>query len=97
MIIELLNRKEEEKRISPQLTIYFLMKIIAKIIQSSTTNPKLVAPNIWLWKDTLSKKAIFPENQKALTIFCKVPQSTIFSILYNFFKLKFQKANSPSI
>ena len=46
MIIELLNRKEEEEKISPQLTIYFLMKIIAKIIQLSMTNPKLVAPNI---------------------------------------------------
>ena len=55
------------------------------------TSPKLVAPNIWLWKDTLSKKAAFPKNPTALTLLSKVPPCTIILVQDRFFNLTIWK------
>ena len=70
------------------------MKIIAMTIQSPRTSPKLIAPNIQLLKDTLFKRATFPESLTALTLFSKVTQSTI---KYRSFQPNHLKANNAKI
>ena len=58
---------------------FFFIKIIAMAIQLPRTSPKLVAPNIWLWKKHTFQKAAFPENPFHLNFWVKSNKAPFFT------------------
>ena len=63
------------------------MKIIALTIQMPRTSKRFATQNISQWKETLSQKLGFSENQTALTLLSKVPPYTIILVQDRFFNL----------
>ena len=76
--------------------IFFLMKIIAMTIQSPRTSPKLVPHNIWLWKNTLSKKQLFLKIQLHLHFWVKSHKAPFFTFNTIFFNKTIWQPTVPA-